>query len=158
MKTFRQYLKESSGKYTGWKFPRDENIKQEYNVEYKHHIRHSFGDIFPKYEDFEKAVKEGDVVEFDNVRDMKVGNRSRTKSKESLIRLIKGYRSYPEFRNEKTIQSLYDRIENNESLDMPLILKSGNHLHIMAGNTRADVALQTGNTYKAIVIDITDLQ
>ena len=104
------------------------------------------------------AVYNGQILEVTPELDDMIEYRSRTQSQEDLLGLIKTYRSYPEFRNEKTIENLYTRVANNESLDMPLILRdSSGGLHIMAGNTRADVALQTGNTYKAVVIDIPEI-
>lgn len=144
-------------KYSAWQMPSKKSFRQEYDVEYKHHVIHELGNIWPTFEDFEEAIRNAEVREFNSQTDRKVSNRSRTSSKESLLSLIKSYRSYPQFRNEKTIDNLYSRIENNEPLDMPIILNIDGKLRIMAGNTRADVALQTGNTYKAIVIDVSEL-
>lgn len=154
MRSFSEFLTEAK-KYTAWQFPEENNLRQEYNVEYKHHFKGSYGDVWPTYEEFKAAVKKGKVVEFDKNDDRKVSNRSRTDSYESLLGLISGYASYPEFRNEKTLKSLYDRVAENKSLNMPIIMKfPSGRLQIFAGNTRADVALQSGSTYKAIVVDV----
>jgi len=150
----KQILQEAS--YNAWRIPDSKNLKQEYNIEYKHHVRDWAGDIWPTYNDFIDDVKKGKKTKVSKGMDSSIGNRSRTKNKEQLLRLIKGYASYPEFRNEKSIDNLYSRIDNNESLDMPLVLKTKNGLQVMAGNTRMDVAFHQGVTPTVLVIDVSD--
>tara|TARA_R110002051_G_scaffold77031_6_gene140513 strand:+ start:10578 stop:11045 length:468 start_codon:yes stop_codon:yes gene_type:complete len=150
----KSVLQEAS--YSAWRMPDSKNLKQEYNVEYKHHVRDQIGDIWPTYNDFVDDVKKAKKTKVSKSMDRSISNRSRTQSKEQLIRLVKGYASWPEFRNEKSIDKLYSRIENNESLDMPLVLKTNNGLQVMAGNTRMDVAFQQGVSPTVLVIDVSD--
>jgi len=146
----------TEGSYNSWQTPSAKNLKQEYDIEYKHHVRDWAGDIWPTYKDFLADVKTAKKVKISKGTDSSIGNRSRTKDKKSLLRLIKGYASYPQYRNEKTIDNLYNRIEKGESLDMPLVLKTKRGMEIMAGNTRMDVAFHTGNTPTVLVIDVSD--
>ena len=142
--------------YSAWRMPDSKNLKQEYNVEYKHHVRDWAGDIWPTYKDFIDDVKKAKKTKVSASVDRSIGNRSHTKNKEQLLRLIKSYASYPEFRNEKSIDNLYKRVENNESLDMPLVLNTSHGLQIMAGNTRMDVAQHMGVSPMILVIDVSD--
>jgi hypothetical protein len=150
----KQILLEAS--YSAWRMPDSKNLKQEYNVEYKHHVRDWAGDIWPTYKDFVNDVKKAKKTKVSKGMDSSIGNRSHTRNKEQLLRLIKGYASYPEFRNEKSIDNLYSRIDNNESLDMPLVLKTSDGLQVMAGNTRMDVAFHQGVNPTVLVIDVSD--
>jgi hypothetical protein len=75
--------------------------------------------------------------------------------KEQILNMIKGYASYPEFRNEKTIDDIYDGFENNRPMKMPFVLQFPNgNMRIMSGNTRADIANQLGITPKALLIQV----
>lgn len=143
--------------YNAWIKPTDDNLQQEYKVEYqlKPGIRNALGgNVWPTFDSFKDSIDNGTVVKFDNSKDLSVGNRSRTVDKEDLLNLISGYASYPEFRNEKTVENLYNRIKANKPLHMPIVVKMPNgRLRIMSGNTRADVAMQLVGSYTAIVIE-----
>lgn len=149
--------KKMLNKYEAWQMPDEQNLKQEYKVEYqlKPGLKREIGNVWSTYEDFLQSVGQGKVIKFDNKNDNKVMNRSHTVSKQGLMNLISGYASYPEFRNEKTVDNLYNRISANQPLNLPIILKMPNGvLRIMSGNTRADVAKQLVGYYKALVIPV----
>lgn len=148
-------LRESS--QSPWVFPSEEALLNEYNVEYKHHIQHDIGPIFPTFEDFYRACANGEQVEINSKIDSKIANRSHTQNYGELIDLISSYRSYPAYRNEKTVMNLYDRIQNGESLDMPIILRRENNLRVMSGNTRMDVAFQQGTNPVCLIVDIPEV-
>ena len=134
-----------------WIKPSTENLAQEYHVEMvlKGHK------FFHSKEEFMTAADKAEVVTVTPEIDSEISYRSHTSSHQSLLSLIKGYRSYPEFRNEKTLQNLYDRIGNGETMTMPLVIKKRDgSLRILAGNTRADVAMQLKGSYQALVIAI----
>ena len=95
----KSVLQEAS--YSAWRMPDSKNLKQEYNVEYKHHVRDQIGDIWPTYNDFVDDVKKAKKTKVSKSMDRSISNRSRTQSKEQLIRLVKGYASWPEFRNKQ---------------------------------------------------------
>lgn len=154
MKRFLQFansLTESSGKDPTWTKPSTKDLKQEYHVEITLKGLKGFKDEAQ----FLQAAKNGTVLTLDAATDRKIGYRSRTKSKEQLLSLIKGYRSYPEFRNEDTIENLYKRIGQGMSMTMPLVLRySDGKMRVLAGNTRLDVAFQLKKTPKVLVLDI----
>ena len=131
-----------------------EKAKTEYHVEYV--IKSiSSGGMFPTFEDFWNALESADIVELTDDLDMNVGNRSHTSSKENLLSMIKGFASYPKYRNEKTLDNLYSRIKAGESMDMPIILRWPNgRMRIMAGNTRCDVAKHLGKNPMVYMVDV----
>lgn len=139
--------------FNKWVFPSDEDLRLEYKVEYKKHIVYSYGNIWPEFEDFKDAVHVGEIKTVDRSFDMKIGGRSNTRDKESLLGLISGYRSYPKYRNEKTLDAIYAGFENNKPMKMPLVLKGERSYQIMSGNTRMDIAFQLGIHPKVIIID-----
>jgi hypothetical protein len=112
-------------KYSNWRNPRPEDLQHEYDIEYKNHVKNWAGDVWPSYDDFAKdAAERGQVVDLTHDVDSRVGNRSHTRNKQDLLGLIKSYRSYPQYRNEKTLDSLYNGFQNNDSITMPIILKT----------------------------------
>lgn len=112
-------------------------------------------DAFPTFEDFKEAADVGKVVEVTPQMDSRISYRSGTTSKEELLNLIRGYASYPQFRNEKTIDGLYAAFQNNTEMTMPLVLEFPNgKLRVMGGNTRMDVAFQLGLNPKVLVIKV----
>lgn len=136
---------------TNWVLPDEASLKQEYHVE----VVLKGNAYFNSLEEFEAACDNAEVVEVDASLDATIAYRSHTKSHNQLLNLIKSYRSYPEFRNEKTLQNLYDRISGGETMTMPLVLEFGNgSLRVLAGNTRADVAMQIHGSYKALKIKV----
>lgn len=144
-------------KFTNWVFPKRKDLELEYKVEYEiKPLKDMTNDAFPTFKDFEKAVSQGKVVEVDPSLDRKIDYRSHTKNQEQLLNLIRGYGSYPKYRNEDTVQAIYDGFENNSPMKMPLVLrfpKTGD-LRIMGGNTRMDVARHMGVNPKVIVVDV----
>ena len=154
MKTFSHFvtdITESSGKNPTWTKPSVKDLKQEYHVEVT--LKGLKG--FKNEAEFLEAAKNGTVMTLDAATDRKIEYRSHTKSKEQLLSLIKGYRSYPEFRNEDTIENLYKRIGGGMSMTMPLVLRYSNgRMRVLAGNTRLDVAFQLKKTPKVLVLDI----
>ena len=159
MRTYKQFiggLKENKIRFTNWVKPSTKDIELEYKVEYEiKPLKQVTNDAFPTVNDFKKAVKKAKVVDITPAMDRKIAYRSRTKSKSQIISLIKGYASYPEFRNEKTIDAIYDGFKENKPMKMPLILKfPDGSLRIMSGNTRTDIAQHLGVTPKALLIEV----
>ena len=101
------------------------------------------------------TIKKAKTINLTPAVDRKIEYRSRTKSKEAIISLIKGYASYPEFRNEKTVEAIYQGYRDNKPMKMPFILKFSNgNLRIMSGNTRTDIAQHLGITPKGVLIEV----
>jgi hypothetical protein len=138
-----------------WVMPNPKALEQEYNVEYKRHVIHETGNIWPTLKDFVNACHNGHPMVITPQLDNRIRNRSHTESPEELLELIKTYRSYPEFRNVKTLQNLYDRMEKGQELDMPILIKKRNSstIHTMSGNTRMDVAFQVGINPTCLVVE-----
>lgn len=156
MKSYKQFVSEAKTKFTNWVMPSDRDIALEYKIEYTiKPLKKMTGDAFPTVEDFIKAVKSAKIVDLSPSFDRKVQNRSRTKSKEQIMNLIKGYASYPEFRNEKSVTAIYQAFADNKAMKMPFVLKFPNgDMRIMAGNTRADIAIQMNIIPKAVLIEV----
>lgn len=134
-----------------WIRPSLDNLKQEYHVE----VVLKGNNFFDSEQQFLDAAADGEVLTINADTDSKIAYRSRTKSKQELLQLIRGYRSYPEFRNEKTIENLYNRIGAGESMTMPLVVRySDGKMRVLAGNTRMDVAFQLGVNPQVLVINI----
>jgi len=127
--------------YNSWIIPDDDTLRREFKVEHQFHKRNYFNSI----DEFLEAVKNSSTMIVTPDINSRIRNRSNTKSPEQLLRLIKCYASYPQYRNEDTLKTLYTRIQTNKPLDMPIVLQRPNGtLRVFSGNTRMDVAFQLG--------------
>lgn len=143
--------------FSNWVMPKNDVLAREYKVEYElKGLGRMYGNPFPTADDFIMAANMAPRVVISRSLDKQVSYRSGvSSSKEQLISLLKTYQSWPQFRNEKTVDALYDGFANNKPMEMPIILKQGGRMRIFSGNTRIDVAFQLGlPSYKAIVIEI----
>jgi len=137
-----------------WIRPTVQNLKQEYHVEVKLKGM-NLGPSIKSEDDFISKARMSKLVTITPALDRQIQYRSRTKSKDQLLNLIRGYRSYPEFRNEKTVQQLYDRIGNGDPMTAPIVLKyKTGKMRVLAGNTRMDVAFQLGVNPKVLMLEI----
>lgn len=164
MRSFKQHITEA--KTANWVRPKVAMLKQEYEIEYKKHLIHELDkDVFPTVEAFLKAAKEGIVRTITNGHDYYIGNRSHTKNMKELLSLIKGYRSYPQYRNEDTLKAMQEAMLSGKPMDMPIIVRptaeserdakeiaEGRRDRIFAGNTRMDIAFMNRIQPKALII------
>jgi DNA-binding transcriptional regulator YhcF (GntR family) len=135
--------------FSNWKIPSLSQLKQEFKVEQILKNRHYWN----SKEDFLEAVKNGKVVTITPEEDQNIGNRSYTESYDELLDLIKSYRSYPEYRNEKTLKAIYDGFKNNQPMDLPIVIELSNgRKRIFSGNTRMDIAFQLGINPKVLLV------
>lgn len=148
MRSFKQHIKEAV-EYDNWIMPDEDALRLEYKVEYEIKPLGRTG-IWPTYSDFKTAVENAEVRTIKP--NMSIGGMTRTRDYEDLLDLIKGYASYPEFRNEKTLKNLYTRIKEGKPLNYPMVIDYGDRYRILAGNTRANVAFQLGVNPKALFI------
>ena len=147
----KELLREVVTTFSNWKMPTDDILRREFKVE--HEMKGL--SYFDSPEDFITAVKGGKIITVNDSLDKLIMRRSRTADYKSLLRLIKGYRSYPEFRNEKTLQDLYDGFKDGKPMEYPIVFNlPGGKLMIFSGNTRMDVAFQLGIEPKVILVDI----
>lgn len=161
MKSFKTYIAEAvtakeKVNFTNWVRPSDKDIELEYKIEYEtKSLKSLTNNAFPTVEDFKKAVKAAKVITVTPELDKKIAYRSGTRTKQELLSLIRSYASYPQYRNEKTLDAIYDGFRDGKPMKMPLIVKFPNgSLRIMSGNTRMDIAMQLGVTPKALLIEI----
>jgi hypothetical protein len=141
-------LKEITG-FSNWVMPSLSQLKQEFKIE-----QEMKGNEFWEDEtDFLNAVKNSRIITITPSEDQDIDYRSGTESYEELLDLLKSYRSYPEFRNEKTLKAIYDGFENNQAMDYPIIIedKDGSR-RIFSGNTRMDIAFQLGINPKVLLV------
>lgn len=149
LKLFEEFVFEA--KYNSWVMPDSKMLAQEFKVE--HELKSK--NLFDSEEEFIDAVKSGDIVEITPKMDMKISNRSRTETFDDLHNLIKGYASYPKYRNEETLRDLYKKLGNGKPVDYPIVTRDNKgNMTVFSGNTRMDIAFQMKINPKVVVIDI----
>ena len=141
-------LNEING-FSNWRMPSLSQLKQEFKIEQEM----KGNEFWEDEKDFLQAVKNGKIITITPSEDQNIDYRSGTESYEELLDLIKSYRSYPEFRNEQTLKSIYDGFKNNQTMDYPIVIedKDGSR-RIFSGNTRMDIAFQLGINPKVLLI------
>ena len=134
-----------------WEIPSNSQLKQEFKVE--HELK---GNTFFESEDqFMNAIKNATVEEITPELDASIGYRSRTASKDALVNMSKGYKSWPKFRNEGTIDAIYEGLSTGKKMDMPIVLEFPNGTRrIFSGNTRMDASFQLGKNPKVLVVKV----
>lgn len=139
---------EESLQFSNWKRPDIETLKREFHIE-----QELKGNKFWKSEDeFLEAAKNAKIITLTPQEDSKINYRTHTKSFDELHDLISGYASYPKYRNETTLKNLYKGFKNNSPMELPLVIDFGNKKRVFAGNTRLDVAFQSGILPKVLLI------
>jgi hypothetical protein len=135
--------------FSNWIMPSLSQLKQEFKIEQE--IK---GNEFWEDEaEFLNAIKNSKIVTITPSEDQDIDYRSGTESYDKLLDLIKSYRSYPEFRNEKTLQSIYDGFKNNLPMDLPVVIEfEDGSRRVFSGNTRMDVAFQLGINPKVLLV------
>ena len=135
--------------FSNWKMPSLSQLKQEFKIEQEM----KGNEFWDSEEEFLNAVKNGKIVTITPSEDQDIEYRSGTESYEELLNLIRGYKSYPEFRNEDTLKAIYDGFKENKAMDYPIIIEDteGNR-RIFSGNTRMDIAFQLGINPKVLLV------
>jgi hypothetical protein len=150
-KTLKQLKSDLKNAGPTWLKPDDQAIENEYKYEYLNHHTH-YG--FKNLDHFKDTVNKAEVLHVSPELDKNIGYRSHSQSFDDLHNLIKGYASYPQYRNEKTLKDLSDRIKDGKPVHYPMLLKwPDGKLTIMGGNTRADLSMQHHGHYDALVLD-----
>lgn len=143
--------------YKNWVWPSKLDLEKEYNIEWvKKRLSSSIGISFIDASDFvEKIKKHSMEKEFSEGEWNQVTGTTSYHDKNSLRNLLMTYRSWPKYRNDSTLNDIFDGFANNEKMDMPIILHLGNFKYqIMSGNTRGNVALILGFKPKCIVFNL----
>lgn len=137
-----------------WIRPSDEELEREYRVEYEKKGLSSLG-LFDSFEDFKKKADSAKLVTVTPALDSKIGYRSNTSDMDSLLSLIRSYKSYPKYRNEKTIEDLYNRIKSGDTVYAPIVFKfPDGRYRVFSGNTRMDIAFQLGKNPEVLMIEV----
>lgn len=76
--------------------------------------------------EFLEAVQQAKVETLTPESDKSISFRSRTQKRDRLLELIKCYQSYPRFRNEKTLNAIYEGFRTNAPMDRPIVLDFDN--------------------------------
>jgi hypothetical protein len=135
--------------FSNWKMPSQSNLKQEFKIE-QEMKGNKFWDT---EEEFLNVIKNGKIITIDSNEDQDIDYRSGTTSYEELLNLIQSYKSYPEFRNEKTLKAIYDGFKNNQPMDLPIVIEfEDGAKRVFSGNTRMDVAFQLGINPKVLLV------
>ena len=134
--------------FSNWKMPSLSSLKQEFKIEQEM----TGNEFWEDEEDFLNAVENGKIVTINSSEDQDIDYRSGTTSYEELLDLIQGYRSYPEFRNEKTLKAIYDGFKENKAMDYPIVIEDESNRRVFSGNTRMDIAFQLGINPKVLLI------
>jgi len=145
----REVMGLDNNSFDNWVMPSMEDLQREYRIE--HEMKGL--EAFESLDEFLSAVNDGEVVTLTPEEDGEIGGRSHTPDQESLLRLIRRYRSYPEFRNEGTVQAIYDGFKNNNEMILPIVIEyEDGEREIFSGNTRMDVAEHLNITPKVLLI------
>lgn len=140
--------------FNNWIGLDDDDIRLEYNVEYKYHVLYKFGNVFPSFVYFKNLVKKHQKNPVDINLNDNIHNFSRCTSIDKIIELIHTYRSYPEFKNEKTVQDIIEGFLKNKPMKMPILIEKNEEYHVMSGNTRMNIAFILNIPIKAIIIKL----
>jgi len=123
--------------YNAWVRPDAEQLRLEFRVEHELKGMTVFQDVTQFLEAARLAKPERITIS----KDREIEYRSRTRNKEELLNLLRGYRSWGTYRSEEKVDRIYDRFRTNQPMDMPLVLEWPNgRRRVFAGNTRMDIA------------------
>jgi len=137
-----------------WITPSIPTLQREFNVEQV--LKNQ--NFFPNENSFLNAVKNATVQEITPEIDATIGYRSGTTTKEDLIALSKTYGSWPKYRNEETINSIYDGLSLGKDMEMPMVLQFPNgNKRVFSGNTRMDAARQLGINPNVLMLNVPDM-
>ena len=140
-----------TAKYTNWQIPSDDDLRREFRVE--HELKGL--SYFSSVNEFLQKCKSAKQVVITPSMNSNIDYRSNTDSFEELLSLIKGYRSYPKYRNAETLKAMYTAFKTNKKMDMPIVLKFKNgRMRVFAGNTRMDIAFQLGINPKVLLVSV----
>jgi hypothetical protein len=135
--------------FSNWVMPSLSQLKQEFKVEQEM----KGNEFWENEEDFLNSIKNGKIITITPSENQNIDYRRGTESYDELLDLIKSYRSYPEFRNEKTLKAIYDGFKNNQPMDLPIVIEfEDGAKRVFSGNTRMDVAFQLGINPKVLLV------
>lgn len=151
MRRFSQHINEQVG---FWVRPSTDQLAHEWKIEWVNHWQNSMPGVFDTAEEFVAAAQNAPVKIISKAMDASIAGRSHCPNFDTLLSLIKHYRSYPKFRNEVTLKALERRIANDQPTDLPIVLDINGRMSILSGNTRMNIASYLNKPLAALIIPI----
>lgn len=152
-----RYLKYITESYNRWTFPDTKTLKSDF-AEYKKKEERKWkgraeilGARWPLFDDFEHFVDElenAKIVTLTPQMDAQIMNRSHTRTIQDLKDLVGTYI------RPRDVDRIVKGFEKGDKIPYPIVLKSGNKLWIMAGNTRLDSAFIMNIKPKVLVVNV----
>lgn len=145
--------------FDNWVFPPNQVIESDFaeyqKKEYKkwESRAKTMGFRFPIFEDinhFKQTLEQGKVVEVTDQFAQQVDHLVLVQTLDQLRNMVSGYV------RPRDVDSIVSGIKNNDPIPLPIILKGTKGMHIMAGNTRLNVAHLLGVPAKALVVDVSE--
>lgn len=141
--------------FANWAFPDEATIRADF---YEYKLKEdtkwrgraaTMGFRFPMFEtldDFKAALHSAKIVSLTPAQDMKIMNRSHTRSIDDLKGLVGGYH------RPRDVDRIVQGFTSGASIPMPIVLKGTKGTWIMAGNTRLDTAFILGIVPKVLLV------
>ncbi|MFW6046285.1 MAG: hypothetical protein ACOCP4_00580 [Candidatus Woesearchaeota archaeon] len=104
--------------------------------------------IFSNFEEFKFKLKNADIIKITDKWVNKITHLTNIDDLEELKSMVKSYK------RPRDIESIISGFENNDKIPYPIILKGNNGYHIMAGNTRINIARIMNITPEALLVDV----
>lgn len=155
MSKFYNYINENT--YNNWTFPDDKTLKSDFE-EYKKKENNKWKSrsqsmgfkfpIFSNFEEFKFKLKNADIIKITDKWVNKITHLTNIDDLEELKSMVKSYK------RPRDIESIISGFENNDKIPYPIILKGNNGYHIMAGNTRINIARIMNITPEALLVDV----
>jgi hypothetical protein len=121
----------------------------EYEVEYLKYSKGAFPDAFSSREDFDKKLKAAPLVYLTNDEMDKLGNSMAAAGRGKGEQWV-----HDTFSHRRDSKRIVDEMKNGKT-SAPIILKDGNKMRLMAGQTRLATGQALGIQVPAKVIDVT---
>lgn len=135
-----------------WK--RDANLSEEYHYEYLNHYQYDYR--WDDFDAFKTAVKKGKIKKLSEFTHKP--SKYTFKTLEDALSSVRGYQSYPAFRNEHVLLSIKQDFEQNRPLARPIVVQCDEEdiPYVMSGNTRTGIAEMCGIDPEFLVIQHQD--
>tara|TARA_R100000908_G_C3756592_1_gene151379 strand:+ start:3361 stop:9717 length:6357 start_codon:yes stop_codon:yes gene_type:complete len=132
---------------TNWTKPTKDYLKKEYDIEIR---KKGLTDLISE-EEFITQGLNAPVQSINNTSSIR--NRTFNKTREEIINQSQNYKSWPEFRNEGTIDDIYTGFKKGNPMKPIILMDQGTDgTRIISGNTRLNVAEQLNKSPFAITL------
>jgi hypothetical protein len=130
---------DSKNAASNWNNATEQYLKKEYDIE----IRKKGLSNLISEEEFINQGAQQSVAPIENATDL--AYRTVNPTRQSIIDQSKNYASWPQYRNEQTIDDIYKGFETGKAMDPIIVMEMPNGTQrIVSGNTRLNIAEQLG--------------